>query len=487
MSSQPHMERFRALVTERLGLEIEADRFAALRDLLDKRVAEGAHRGSEAYLDRLQAAPRTDREWHDLATALTIGETFFFRYAGHFQAFSEIVLPQRVAARQAQREITVLSAGCATGEEPYSLAIAVRECLALPPGWTVRILGIDLNPRAIAKAKRAQYSEWSMRALTPQQRAKYFQESRGHWLLSDDIRPMVDFECRNLVEEDSAFWTPGRFDVIFCRNVMMYFPRPVMRRVVERFATSLAPGGYLFLGHAENLREMADAFELRQSHGSFYHQLTPPEAREKTPPLPPPLLAPLAPPRPLSAPQPLPAPPPRAPEPAPPPLPDEVLAVARDLLGQERFLDALAALDGLPAAASARPEALALRAIALTNAARLDEAQLACQQLLGQDPMHAGAHHLLALCAERLGDVERAVRHDHAAVYADPSFAMAHVHLGLLHRSSDPGVARHELLQALMALETEGPQRIRLYGGGFGREALMALCQDELHSRRGRR
>jgi chemotaxis protein methyltransferase CheR len=153
------------------------------------------------------------------------------------------------------------------------------------------------------------------------------------------------------------------------------------------------------------------------------------------------------------------------------------LGRALDLLREERFADALAALDRLPDGAADHLDALVLRAALLTHAGRLGDAEAACEVVLGRDSMSAGAHYLLALCRDGRRDRDGAIEHDQIAAYLDPSFAMPRVHLGLMaRRAGDVDTARRELGQAVVLLEREEPERVLLYGGGFTREALIALC-----------
>jgi chemotaxis protein methyltransferase CheR len=155
----------------------------------------------------------------------------------------------------------------------------------------------------------------------------------------------------------------------------------------------------------------------------------------------------------------------------------------RAALEQERFADALARLGALPPAAERDPEVQLLRAIALTHAGRLAEAEQACRQLLVLDGLNAGAHYVMALCREQAGDRAGAVEHDHTAIHLAPSFAMPHLHLGLLARKAGrPEAARRALETALDLLAREEPSRILLFGGGFTRETLTQLCHLELRA-----
>jgi chemotaxis protein methyltransferase CheR len=161
--------------------------------------------------------------------------------------------------------------------------------------------------------------------------------------------------------------------------------------------------------------------------------------------------------------------------------PHPSLRRARELQRTERFAEALAVLGDAPASVRDDPDALLLRAALLTNAGNVDEARRACATVLALDDMSAGAHYLMALCEERVGDVTEAVSHDNAAIYLDPSFAMPRLHLGLLtKRQGDLARARRTLQEALTLLAREDAARLLLFGGGFSRDALQTMCRAEL-------
>jgi chemotaxis protein methyltransferase CheR len=292
---------------------------------------------------------------------------------------------------------------------------------------------------------------------------------------------------------------------VFCRNMLMYLAPDLARAIVDRITRSLVPGGYLFLGSAETLRGVSQDFHLCHTHETFYYQ-----RRDGSPrPLE------LAAPRDAPAPMPVPVPevndswveaiqrasdrvrsltaggPGGASQEAAPPLAVEApggqrrtaaeLGVVVDLIRQERFDEARTALALLPDASTRDPDALLLQAVLLTHGGDLGAAERLCAEVLALDDLSAGAHYLTALCRERAGDVAGAAEHGQAAVYLDPSFAMPHLHLGLLaRRAGDSAAARRELALALTLLGREDSSRLLMFGGGFGRESLLALCRAEL-------
>ncbi len=242
-----------------------------LAEVLRKRLDFGRQE-SACYLHRLEHDDEGgDGETAELARELTVGETYFYRNHDQFRAFAEVVLPARMQARRPQKCLRVLSAGCASGEEAYTLAIILRD--AIPDrSWDVSIRAVDVNPAALERAAAARFSAWALRETPPAVRDRWFRPAGRDLVLDDDIRSAVTFERRNLTADDSDLWRPGFYDVVFCRNVIMYFSPEKMCAVIARIAASLVPGGFFFLGHAETLRGLSQDFHLLHTHETFYYQ-----------------------------------------------------------------------------------------------------------------------------------------------------------------------------------------------------------------------
>jgi chemotaxis protein methyltransferase CheR len=491
------LERFRAAIALRFGLRFEDARKDNLADVLRQRLhARGAAR-ADAYLHRVETG--WDDEDEALAERLTVGETYFFRYRDHFRAFSETVIPETEG--RGTRRLSVLSAGCSSGEEPYSLAIAIREALPDFASRAVSIVGVDLNPAALAKAARGRYPEWSLRETPDALKARYFVREGREFALEAPVASMVAFERVNLSEDNPALFRSGAFDVVFCRNVTMYLAPEVTQRLVAQFARALAPGGFLFLGHAETLRGVSRDFVLCRSHDAFYYRRrdgasegecvvfdSPPRARvAEASPLPTDVswvdairhasdrIAALD--RTAGDSR------SRAPEPTPPAANGASHRAAVELFARERFGDAMAMLGAASGAERADPESRLLAAVLLANDGKLAEAERVCRTLLEDDDLNAGAHYVMALCREHAGDREGALAEDRMAAYLDPDFAMPHLHRGLLsRRAANLAEARGALEHAMALLLREADARILLFGGGFSRDALIALCRAELRA-----
>jgi chemotaxis protein methyltransferase CheR len=468
---------FRALVQRHLGLVFDHSKHEMLAAVLHRR-ARARALSPAAFLDSLDADPGA--ETGPLASELTVGETYFFRNPAQFAAFREVVLPARARSSEPLR---ILSAGCSSGDEAYTIAMVL--CEQGIDGATIR--AVDANPDVLRRATEGRYSAWSLRATSPEIQRTWFREDGRDLVLDPRIRAAVTFEQRNLAVDDPTLWAADSYDVIFCRNVIMYFTPQIMAEVVARITRALRPGGYLFLGHAETLRGLTDELALCHSHNTFYYQRG--GERQARVDAYVPSLATAAPlphddgwvasirqaadrVRALSA---------NVPSEATPARSAWDAAAAHALLETERFADALALVDAWPPEAAADPETLLLRAVLLAHCDQLAAAQTACDRLLEIPAFRARAHHVLALCRESAGDIAAAIEHDRAATYLDPTFAMARLHLGLLaRRTGDVRAARDELARARVLLAQEPPAHLLLFAGGFKRNALVSLCEAEL-------
>jgi len=488
------LERFRSAIGQQTGLRFDDAKLGFLAEVLQRRLK---HRGIDidAYLWMLEREPATD-ELSALARELTVGETYFFRNNEQFRALAEVVLPDRLRVPRRPKVLRLLSAGCSSGEEAYSLAIVARETIQ-DSSWKIAINAVDLNPAALEKAAQARYSSWALRETSIDMRTRWFKAAGRDVALDDSIRAMVEFEQANLATSNPGLWQPGHYDAVFCRNVLMYFEPEQMRAAIVRIAEALAPGGYLFLGHAETLRGVSDRFNLRNTHQTFYYQLNDGSEpnTDRVIPFPPRSSAPQAP---------LPSGQDvawfdeirRASERVAALVPMSLPGVdgvndataafdsarALELLRQERFAEALDHVRAAPNTTKLKPDLLLLEATLLVHCGKLEAADETASRLLLLDGGSAGAHYILALCREHVGLCERAAEHHRAAARHDASFAMPRLHLGLLaRRAGDPQAARREFALAMALLEREDVSHLQLFGGGFSREALMALCQSALN------
>ncbi len=215
-----------------------------------------------------------DKKKEDELTAaidvLTVNETFFFREKNQLKAFSEEILPEIRETNRDKKRIRIWSAGCSTGEEPYTIAMLILEYGGLY-GWDIEILGSDINQRVLAAARRGVYRKNSFRSGETHLVGKYFREEVGSFTISEDVKRLVSFSCLNLLDPFKVRFM-GQMDVIFCRNVLIYFDHLARKKVVESFFNNLVEGGYLLLGHAESLINVSTSFSLRHLKNDMVYQ-----------------------------------------------------------------------------------------------------------------------------------------------------------------------------------------------------------------------
>jgi chemotaxis protein methyltransferase CheR len=213
-------------------------------------------------------------EWKELTVLLTTSESYFFRDRGQFHLLTHQILPELIERQKAQRSLRIWSAGCSTGEEPYSIAILLQELIPDWQDWNLFILGTDLNQQNIEKAKRGLYSTWSFRLVNPDIQKQYFSHRKTEWELNPSIRNMVTFQYGNLMEDSF----PCRFndlynmDLIICRNVFVYFSSAATNQVIKKFYQTLKPAGYLMTAHAELHGQPLENFQAKVFAESIVYQ-----------------------------------------------------------------------------------------------------------------------------------------------------------------------------------------------------------------------
>jgi chemotaxis protein methyltransferase CheR len=247
----------------------------ASKYLLQKRLSPRARElnfdSFQKYFYFLQYDPRADAEFDTIFDLVTTNETYFFREPAQLQAFTEEIVPE-LLQKAGGRKIRIWSAGCSSGEEPYTIAMLLDDRRYYDRGL-FEIFASDLNQAVLGKARRGKYRENSFRATTPAMREKYFyREPDGSWRIQDAIRNRVSFGRLNLYD-DARVSLLGMLDVVFCRNVIIYFDEGAKRNVIGSFYSRLAEGGYLLLGHSESLMSLSTQFRLRHlTHDMVYQK-----------------------------------------------------------------------------------------------------------------------------------------------------------------------------------------------------------------------
>lgn len=222
-----------------------------------------------ALVARLRAAPHNGLH-QQVVEAMTINETSFFRDALPFEALRQVVLPETIRRQAAQRCLRIWSAACSTGQEPYSIALLLREHFPQLAGWDVRLLATDLSGASLARARQGRYTQMEVnRGLSAALLVKHFHRAGLEWQLNDDVRRLVEFRPLNLIE---AWPLPPALDVVFLRNVLIYFDVDTKKQVLGRVGRLLAPGGALFLGGAETTLHLDETFERVPFERSGYYR-----------------------------------------------------------------------------------------------------------------------------------------------------------------------------------------------------------------------
>jgi chemotaxis protein methyltransferase CheR len=250
----------RDLVNAHAGLHFEEDAIYAFERRLSERLAALGLESFDEYYQYLRFHISGNAELEEVVELLTTKETYFFRQEYQLRAFQRELLPQLYREQIRHKRLSIWSAGCATGEEAYTLAVGVIES-GLFGDWDVRIIGTDISKKSVANARRGVYRASSFRATTPEIRRAYFEDRPDGAHVSDSVKSLCHFGQLNLLDFGKASIV-GRVHVVVCRNVLIYFDLRSKRRAIENLYERLLPGGYLLLGHSESLWNVSTAFEL---------------------------------------------------------------------------------------------------------------------------------------------------------------------------------------------------------------------------------
>ena len=255
-------EDLRQLVSRRLGVQVRDKDTAKFQETLAARCRELRLPGLDSYAEFLQRR-ESESEWEHLATLLTTGETFFFRDKGQIELLRTCILPELIELRRAERKLRIWSAGCSSGEEPYSIAILLRELLAGQSNWQTFILATDIDAVALNKARAGLYTAWSFRKVEPELQRKYFDQRGQDWEIQQQLRDMVMFQTVNLITDEIPNAMVREMDLIVCRNVFIYFDREHVASIVKKFSATLRNGAYMLTGHGELQGQKLDPLERR--------------------------------------------------------------------------------------------------------------------------------------------------------------------------------------------------------------------------------
>jgi chemotaxis protein methyltransferase CheR len=454
--------RLKSHLIARTGHFYYQDKDDLLWERLQKRMAALKLTTTSDYLSRLEHPDLGLAEWAALESEITVGETYFFRYAEQFEALRQTILPDLIARRGEARRLRIWSAGCANGSEAYSVAIVLDALLGdTARDWRISILGTDLDRHALEAARAGVYGAWALRTLSDDQRVQWFEEfGPREWRLKRRHRARVRFEPGNLLDllGDQPPLELTEFDLILCRNVLIYFHPDLVMQLVAALSERLSPIGWLLLGHAESNPSFAEMLHMEALPGAVAYRRGEGPLRPapigKEPARPPPPRAPIwTPPLPVAT---------RAPErpPAPFPAPTQPKTSAangvKDLVDQIRTR---ANLGDLPGAAALCDHALALA------------------------PDSSAIYFYLGLIAQEQGRPDEASRALRRALYLDPDFLMARYHLGLaLLAEGKTEAGRRTIVATSRQIGTRAPSERLPEGAGLTAGELSEIARLRLSS-----
>lgn len=451
------LQAFKTLIRQRSGLMLEGLAETQLKSSLTKRMSAAKLDSSAAYLSRLGD---DEAEFHELISLLTVNETYFYREPEQLRLLTRRLVPRRLAERTGGPKLRILSAGCSTGEEPYSIAMAMREEFGEGTAHLFTLIAGDIDHRAMTAARQAEYGVYSFRAIPAELRQRYFSSTGGsNHLIDADLHAMVEFHALNLLAPHlpKVF---SDFDVIFFRNVSIYFDEPTRRGILATLRDMMADGGCLIVGMTETLANDLGVFRLVEEDGLFYFVKGASPVTRQAPALPPPSAPrPVAPVRAVPKPIPRPVSCPSPPAATPPPTMEAVRALVRD----GRFKDAKTAIATLCAVVPRDLGTQILEGYIQMQLRDFAAASAMAKDVLARDDWSADAHMLLALVAKAQGDTEEAIRQLQTIIYSRPDCWPAHYFLGALLQGRDDDKARRAYRAALRQI-TRAPDP----DGGLG-------------------
>jgi chemotaxis protein methyltransferase CheR len=447
-------ETLRSLLSDVAGLVFDDTRRESMSYSIGERLRETGVRDVDTYLRTLEDPAERQR----LVDEVTIQETHFFRNPPQVRALRQHVLPELLRHAETNgRRLRIWSAGCSTGEEPFSVAMLLRELLPAAEGWDVKVLATDVSMRALTAARTGRYGARAVMNATPEELARFFLPSDGStYEVRPEVRDLVEFRHHNLVTEPVPFPSNERIDLVLCRNVTIYFSRETTRELMKRLHECLRDGGYLFLGHSETLWQVSDDFRLvslgtGENAAFVYRRLDSRSDRRAV-------------------------------------LPDRRTGEdpkPAERRVRQRRTERLVGLLNKPVPLPVRPKPAPVTAdeqVTRVRAAlaqgRYDEASQLAAEAVEVEPMRAEAFYLRGLALIDLGDDEQALVELRKAVYLDPQMGFAHFLLaGVLDRTGDRSAAAREYAAAADTLGlAPGDETAEELGGRSVRE-LAQLCR----------
>ncbi|MGQ9777247.1 MAG: CheR family methyltransferase [Thermodesulfobacteriota bacterium] len=421
---------FENLFLETFGMHLDWERNPSFEFALSTRLRQRGFKSYQEYYDFIRFHSEGSFELRELVDLITVKETHFFRNKTQFDVLMEYVLPEIIQRKEksGERRIRCWSAGCATGDEAYSLAIVLREVLPWPSEWSVSILGTDINRNGLAMAKKGVYERGHLVSLPQFYLQKYFKSQGLAYVLHSEIKEMVQFEDHNLVKDPFTDERMRDLDFIFCRNVLIYLNEMAMRRIIDNFYYCLTPSGYLFLGHAEILWQRDHQFETVLFPQTFIYRKRPNFPIKRDP-----------------------------------------LPKGKEALRTQVQLEAPPVRNTLSLAAQ------------WANEAKYQEAVDLLKKIISDEPLSLEAHYLLGVIYQKEDFREEAKVQFRKVLYLDPNVASAYFHLGYLYLREGSLKEASRLLRKAVHLLQKRPKGERAeFFEEVTVEFLLKTCKDTL-------
>ena len=270
--SHEQFERLAQIIYDRSGIHFPEPKKYILESRLSHRLHDLEIEDFDQYIQYLTMGPYQMDEFQEMFNRITINETSFFRNDAQLAVFETQILPQLLEARASNKRLRIWSAACSTGEEPFTIAMMLHRTLGVRlSDWHIEILGTDISEKALKVAQSGVYNNYAVRSTPDLMKDRYFKEDSRSFVLNDDIRQMVNFEKHNLKDQLAAK-RHGTWDVIFCRNVLIYFDDKMKKSVVSMFNNQLANDGTLFIGHSERIKDLTNDFQQLAIPQGFCYQ-----------------------------------------------------------------------------------------------------------------------------------------------------------------------------------------------------------------------
>ena len=504
--SPAEFQRFRDWIHHHSGIYLEESKVDSLRISLVTRATRLGFLEYDEYFDVLS---RDEDEFKELMNLVTINETSFFRFPAQFDALRDQVIPEILEHKpRASRSFRVWSAGCSTGEEPYTVSMSLLDSVLESRGVRPEILGTDVSTQALDRARAATYPAKSLASLSQNVVQRWFEPVKGGHRPVKRVRDLVSFSYHNLIKEPYPILFTGNWDIVFCRNVTIYFRPDSTRRVVNNFYESLNPGGYLFIGHSETLTSISDRFEPVEIGGVFLYRKPIPKSegifagtsfakpvrperrrtvdlsrgsRSDTPSRTTSADSGASAPRKRIPARPTPS---VAPAPATPEAALEIDAIVRQahvLMEQGEPMKARTQAELALAKDPRHIGALLARAHANADIGDFAAAVSDANEALRVNPLLASARYILGIIYLRQEDAQRALNEFKRTIYIDPEFVLAHFNVANLYRaqgSMDDACREYENALRALYLSPEGEWTAFL--GGFKPDLLAKTCERSL-------